>query len=178
MVDDTTMSEAYDSIMVPKPLVLTAPEVAAVVSQLEGERCTVRQVRYLLYGLLPSDTPVPRGHTRLYGPDDVALMRLAVRLHAQGVSAWVARVVLAYCGAEIRAAWRAGSASALVVRGVTGTIEAATADPSSAPASVRVSLRAVWIGVERAMRGTRRDRPQIWRGRHIPVTASQVERSA
>jgi hypothetical protein len=33
-------------------------------------------------------------------------MRLAVRLEAQGVSAWVAHVVLAYCGEEIRAAWR------------------------------------------------------------------------
>jgi hypothetical protein len=37
------------------PLVLTAPELADVVSRLEGESCSVRRVRYLLSALAASD---------------------------------------------------------------------------------------------------------------------------
>src|SRR2546428_5507109 len=100
MVHDRTMPSAYDLSLrdksSPAPLVLTAPEVAAVVSQLEGEPCSVRRVRYLLSELLATDAAPQRGQARLSGPVDVALMRLAVRLEAQGLSAWVARVVLAY----------------------------------------------------------------------------------
>jgi len=76
-------------------LVLTASEMAQVVARLEGEACSARRVRYLLGGLILGDTVPQRGRTRLYGPIDVAMMRLAVRLEAQGISAWVVRVVLA-----------------------------------------------------------------------------------
>ena len=69
------------------PLVLTAPEVAAIVSQLEHVPCSVRQVRYLLADLRPPAAARPLREPRLYGPADVGLMRLAVRLEAQGVSA-------------------------------------------------------------------------------------------
>jgi len=155
----------------PTPLVLTAPEVAAVVSQLEGESCSARQVRYLLSGLLGTDAERPHGQTRWHGPADVALMRLAVRLEAQGVSAWVVRVVLAYCGTEIRAAWASGAPVALVIRGVTGTIESLATD-FAVPAAARVPLRAVWTGVERAMRQTRRARPHLWRWKAGPAVSS------
>jgi hypothetical protein len=73
----------------------------------------------------------------------VGLVRLAVRLERQGVSAWAARVVLAYCGDDIRAAWPAGAPAALNVRGVTGSIEMATRDTDVPANVVRVRLRTV-----------------------------------
>src|ERR1700736_6228524 len=100
------------------PLVLTAPEVAAVVARLEGEPCTPRRVRYLLSERLAVDGAPRKGQTRLYRPVDVALMRLALRLQAQGLSAWTVRVVLAYSQDVIRAAWRSRADVALAVRGV------------------------------------------------------------
>jgi hypothetical protein len=134
-----------------KPLrpCLTAPHVAAAVVRLEGEPCTARRVRYLLSGVAIRDRAPDRGRgtARGYGAVDVALMRLAVRLEAQGVSAWVVRVVLAYCGDEIRAAWRNGAVGALVVRGVTGAIERVKPDADAPSAMARVPLRSVWTGL-------------------------------
>jgi hypothetical protein len=179
MVDDRIMSSAYASSMrvEPSPLVLTAPEVADVVSQLEREPCSVRQVRYLLSALRRTDPEPQRGHARLYDLDDVALMRLAVRLQTQGISAWVTRVVLAYGADEIRAAWSLGAPVALVVRGVTGFLEPVKPEPHTPAASARVPLRAVWSGVKPAMRSPRRTRP-LWRGRPVPVSVAMSERSA
>lgn len=174
------MSSAYALIMrvESSPLVLTAPEVAGVVEQLESkECCTVRQVRYLLSGFSRTDAKPPHSHARLYGPVDVALARLAVRLHAQGVSAWVSRVALAYCEEDLRAVWRTNAAMALVVRGVTATVEPVIAADTSTPVAARVPLRTVWFGVERAMRSTRRVRP-LWRGRPVPGPTMLNERSA
>jgi hypothetical protein len=153
----------------PSALVLTASEVATVVARLEGEACTARRVRYLLSGLLMTETASQRGQTRLYGPVDVALMRLAVRLEAQGVSAWVVRVVLSYGGEEIRAAWRAGATVALAVRGVTGTIEPARLQTPTAVA--RVLLRSVTTGNAAAIRRERRTRPMVWMWRPLPASA-------
>jgi hypothetical protein len=145
-----------------KPLAtfLTAPDVAAAVVRLEREPCTARRVRHLLSGVVISDRAPRRGRrTRGFSAVDVALMRLAVRLEAQGVSAWVVRVVLAYCGDEIRAAWRRRTAVALVVRGVTGTIEGVTPEADAPAAMARVPLRSVLRGIGPAMRRTRRARP-------------------
>jgi hypothetical protein len=159
------------------PLVLTAPEVAAVVSRLEDQACSVRRVRYLLSGLPATDPTAARGEVRLYGPADVALMRLAVRLEARGVSAWVAQEVLAYRADEIRAAWRAGAPAALQVRGVTGSIEMATRDTDTPPGVVRVPLRPVFVGIASAIRRERRARPTIWRWR-ARATAALAQDSA
>jgi hypothetical protein len=153
------------------PLLLTAPEVAAVVSRLEGEPCSVRRVRYLLSGLSATDAAPPRGEVRLWGPVDVALMRLAVRLGTQGLSPWVARVVLTYSGAEIRAAWTSGASVALAVRGVTGSIEGATPGPDAPAVAARVLLRSVFVGTVSAIRQERRARPTIWRWKARPATA-------
>jgi hypothetical protein len=151
--------------------VLTASEIAAVVTRLEGEACTARRVRYLLSGLLQTDSGTQRGHTRLYGPIDLAMMRLAVRLEAQGVSAWVVRVVLSYGGEEIRAAWRAGASLALAVRGVTGTIEPAKLETPTSPAVARVLLRSVTTGNVAAIRRERRTRPMVWMWRPMAASA-------
>jgi hypothetical protein len=149
------------------PLVLTAPEVAAVVTRLDGEASTARRVRYLLSDRLALDGAPRKGQTRLYRPVDVALMRLAVRLEAQGVSAWVVRVVLAYSGDVIRAAWHARADVALTVRGVRGTIESAST--ATTPSVACVPLRPVWNGVERAIRRARHHRPNVWLWRHVPA---------
>jgi hypothetical protein len=135
------------------------------VSRLEGEACSVRRVRYLLSGLPATDAIQARGEVRLYGPVDVALMRLALRLEARDVSAWVVQVVLAYRADEIRAAWRTGAPAALQVRGVTGSLEMATRDTDTPPGVVRVPLRPVFVGIASAIRHERPARPTIWRWR-------------
>lgn len=159
-----------DDPMPRKSHAVTAAELATVVTQLEGEACTARRVRYLLGGLLPMDGG-QRGRTRLYGAIDVALMRLAVRLEAAGVSAWVVRVVLAYCGDEIRAAWRSGAAVALSVRGVTGWIHSARPEADGPVAVACVPLRSVLAGNESAIRQARRARPNIWMWRACPAAS-------
>jgi hypothetical protein len=158
------------------PLVLTAPEVAAVVARLDGDACTPRRVRYLLSHRLAVDGARRKGQTRLYGPVDVALMRLAVRLQAQGLSRWTVRVVLVYSREILRDAWRSRAAVALVVRGVRGTIEsAATATPG--PADASVPLRPVWVGVERAIRRERLQRPRVWQWRAVPAAVLHAQAS-
>lgn len=159
----------------PLPLVLTAPEVAAVVTALEGTACTARRVRYLFDGQRGA-AGVVRGQTRLYGLPEVAVMRLVLRLEAQGVSGWVARVVVTYCGDAIGAAWRRGAAAALVVRGVTGTIEPVR-DATARPAAACVPLPPVWRGIERAVRAARRRHPDVWRWRQVdPATLTGAAR--
>jgi hypothetical protein len=151
-------------------LVLTVSEIADVVGRLENRPCTTRQARYLLAGLLHGDVAPQRGRTRLYGPIDVALMRLALRLESQGISAWVARVVLAYCGDEIRAAWASNRPVALSVRGVMGTIEPANREEMPG-AVARVPLRSVLVGIDAAIRRERRARPTVWMWRPRMATA-------
>lgn len=150
------------------PLVLTAPEVATVVTALDGTACTARRVRYLLERPTAAAGLV-RGQTRLYGLAEVALMRLALRLEAQGVSGWVARVVVAYCGDAIRAAWQSGAAVALVVRGVTGTL--VPIRDAGRPAAAVVPLPAVWQGLAQAVRAERRRHPDVWRWRYVNAAA-------
>ena len=157
------------------PLALTAPEVAALVSRLEGEPCSVRRVRYLLVGLPATDGAPPRGEVRLYGPVDVALMRLAMRLEAQNISAWVAQVVLAYGVEAIRAAFRSGEDVALVVRGVIGSIERAKPELDTSPVAARIPLRSVFAGLESAIRRERRARPHIWRWKTRPAAVLAQE---
>jgi hypothetical protein len=141
-------------------LVVTLNELSAIVAALEGEACTPSRVRaFLVRGRLATEAaPRTHGGTRLYGPADVALVRLAVRLQRQGLSAWVARVCLTYLRRELVEAWRTKARLVLNVTGVRGTL-ARTADPA---ATACVPLGYVWAGIEGTIRRYRADRPAVW----------------
>ena len=76
------------------PKVLTGAEVAALCARLTARPCSVRQVHYLLVagGLCSDGRRRQNGQTRMYNVLDVAFVRLALRLHAEGVSPMVAQV--------------------------------------------------------------------------------------
>ena len=80
------------------PKALTAIEIAQTVSRLTGTEVSVRRVRHLLVvsGLGTELQTRQHGQTRLFGVLDLALVRLAIELERQGISAWVGRVVLTY----------------------------------------------------------------------------------
>ena len=154
------------------PPLLTADEVAHLVSRIEGRRCSARQVRYLLVsGRIGTDVHRRRqGQTRLYGILDVALMRLAVRATREGVSRTVTRVVLTYLRNDLVRAWKAGAAVALAVVGVQGTLEPLLKGrPSWAVAWV--PLREVWQGLDKHVRQVCDLRATVWMWRRVSVHA-------
>jgi hypothetical protein len=151
---------------------LTVSEAAKVAAQLAGRPCSPRQVRHLLVGgALGTDTAQrTRGQTRLYGSLDVAFVRLALRLNAEGVSPWVARVVLTYLRNDLIRAWKSSAAVALAIRGLQGTIEPALrARPSSL--SAWVPLREIAKGVEAEIQRVREGRETVWMWRKVSVNA-------
>jgi hypothetical protein len=150
---------------------LTVGEVAALASRLTGRRCTARQVRYLLVtgGLGTETTPRPRGQTRLYGVIDIALVCLAQRLRAAGVSSAVARTVLTYRRDDIVRAWRAGSRLALVVDGIQGVVQPPV-KPTPKGAAV-VALLDVWRGLDGEVERVSRARGSVWMWKDVPVHA-------
>ena len=109
------------------PKVLTVGEVAALCARLEGRRCTRRQVTYLLIdgGVSGEARRRSNGQTRVFGVLDVAFVRLALRLQAEGVSPMVTRVTLTYLRSDLIRAWKASSALALAVTGVHGSLQPA-----------------------------------------------------
>jgi hypothetical protein len=111
-----------------------------------------------------------RGQTRLYGTLDVAFVRLALRLQAEGVSPWVARVVLTYLRNDLVRAWKSGAAVALAIRGLKGTLEPAL---RSRPASISawVPLREVARGIDTEIQRTRDARETVWMWRKVSVNA-------
>jgi hypothetical protein len=151
---------------------LTVGEVAALCARLTGEACTPRQVRYLLVGCRLGTEPERRrnGQTRLHGAVDVALVRLALRLHAEGVSPWVARVVLTYLRNDVIRAWRAGSAVTLAVTGIQGSLDPSL-KPKPAGAVACVSLREMWHGLETELQRVCAARSAVWMWRDVPVHA-------
>jgi hypothetical protein len=146
---------------------LTTVELAKVVSALE-QPCSARRVRYALSA--GGTNRQGRGRTRLHAADDVALMRVALRLEAAGVSAWVARVVLAYLQDSLIAAIRSRRPKALHVFGVRGSIRPAS-EPAP-PGTIVVPLRSVMHGVLEKMRQTRRDTPTIWAWQQLSPAAA------
>ena len=158
------------------PKLLTAVEAARAVRKLTGRPCTPRRVRHLLVqGGLGTELQVRRqGQTRLFGALDLAILRLAIELERQGISAWVARVVLTYLRDDIVRAFKAAAPVALAVTGVRGRLEPALkARPSSAVAWV--PLREVWKGIEPEIAGVREAKPTVWMWCEVPVQA--VKRS-
>lgn len=155
------------------PKVLTALEVANVCARLTGRRCSPRQVHYLLVGG-GLGTDVHRrsnGQTRLYGILDVAFVRLALRLQAEGVSAMVARVTLTYLRSDLVRAWKAGAAVALTISGVHGSLQPVlkTRPPSRSVAFV--PLLDIWRGLDTELQRACAARAHVWMWRHVPVDA-------
>ena len=143
-------------------LVLTAPEVLDVVRTLEparGATLTVGKLRYLDQHLSARADDVTN-QARLYTVQDVALVRLFLRLAAK-VPVWQARAVVALRNAELRRGMERGDSIALVVDWpdafVVPLSEALRYD-------VRVTLRSVLSGVEDAIRRRRMAEPTVWAG--------------
>jgi hypothetical protein len=158
--------------MTPPPKLFTLREVARAAAHLSSRACSARRVRYLLIdGRL--GTEIGRrahGQTRLFGSVDVALVHLALRLHREGISPQVARVVLTYLRDDIVRAWKSGAAVGLAVRGVRGSIEPALrARPQHVTAFV--PLREVWREAEAELHKVRESRRTVWMWRDVPLDA-------
>ena len=154
------------------PRMLTVGEVAALCARLTGQPCSIRQVRHLLVGCrLGSDRERRRhGQTRLHGVDDVAMVRLALLLHADGVSPWVARVVLTFLRNDIVLAWKAGASLTLVVVGIQGALQPSLRSrPAGAMAAV--ALRDVWRGLDAEVQAVCQTRNTVWMWREVAVQA-------
>lgn len=154
------------------PRLLTAGEVAGLCARLTGQACTVRQVRYLLVDCRLGTEPERRhnGQTRLHGAMDVAMVRLALRLHAEGLSPWVARVVLTYLRNDVIRVWRAGAAVTLAVTGVQGSLQPSL-KPKPAAAVACVPLREIWHGLDTELQRVCAARSRVWMWREVPVHA-------
>jgi hypothetical protein len=154
------------------PKVLTAAEVASVCARLTGRRCSTRQVHYLLVtGRLGTDAGRrAHGQTRVYGVLDVAFVRLALRLQAEGVSPMVTRVTLTYLRNDLIRAWKAGASLALTITGVHGSLQPAL-KPRPAGAIACVPLLEIWRGLETEIHKVAAGRGDVWMWRPVPVNA-------
>lgn len=156
----------------PTPRLLTAGEVAVLCARLTGQPCSTRQVRYLLVGCSLGSEPDrrPNGQTRLHGGVDVAMVRLALRLRAEGVSPWATRVILTYLRNDIVRVWKTGSAVTLAVAGIQGSLQPSLkAKPARAIACV--PLREIWHGLETELQRICNARNSVWMWRDVPVHA-------
>ena len=154
------------------PNVITAAEVATLITRMEGRKCSARQVNYLLVsGGLGSETRRrTHGQTRVYGVLDVAFVRLALRLQADGVSPMIARVTLTYLRNDLIRAWKASAAVALTLAGVHGSLQPVLkAKPPGATAYV--PLLEVWRGLENELQKVCAARGEVWMWRPVPVNA-------
>jgi DNA-binding transcriptional MerR regulator len=151
---------------------LTATELAKLASKAAGRKCTARRVRHLLVqgGLGTELQPRRQGQTRLFGALDLAIIRLALELERQGISAQVIRVVLTYLRDDIVRAYKAAAPLALAVNGLRGRLEPALrTKPASAVA--RVPLREIWKGLDQEIGGVRDAKPTVWMWTEVPLQA-------
>jgi hypothetical protein len=158
------------------PKLLTAVEAAKLVTRASGRKCTPRRVRHLLVqGGLGTELQARRqGQTRLFGALDLAILRLSMELERQGISAWVARVVLTYLRDDIVRAFKSSAPVALAVNGIRGRLEPALrSKPASAVAWV--PLREIWKGLDQEISGVRDAKPTVWMWSEVPLHA--VKRS-
>lgn len=142
-------------------LVLTAPEVARVVSRLEPRsRVTDFQVRHLatVRCVLPSaHEPTASGDSALYTAADVALIRLILRLMDEGARPWMARAAVAQHAEALRAALSSHRAAVFMATGPLGVLNP-TDRPTSGPAwCVRLGdvRRGLFSEIQRERRGQR-----------------------
>lgn len=155
---------------------LTAVESAQVLSMVSGVKCTPRRVRHLLVvgGLGTELQRRQQGQTRLFGALDLAILRLALELERQGISAWVARVVLTYLRDDIVRAFKSSAPVALAVTGVRGRLEPAF-KPRPSTAVGWVPLREAWKGLDAEIATIREAKPTVWMWTEVPCHA--VKRS-
>jgi len=149
---------------------LTANEAAKLVSKLAGRKCTARRVRHLLVqGGLGTELQARRqGQTRLFGALDLAILRLALELDRQGISAWVTRVVLTYLRDDIVRAYKSAAPLALAVNGLRGRLEPALRTKPAA-AVAWVPLREIWKGIDQEISGVRDAKPTVWMWAEVPL---------
>jgi hypothetical protein len=155
---------------------LTAVEAAHVLSKLSGRHCSPHRVRRLLVNAkLGTELQArQRGQTRLFGAVDLAIVRVAIELGRQGISAWVIKVVLTYLRDDIVRAFKSAAPVALALNGIRGSVEPALkARPSFAVAWV--PLRDIWKGLEQEIEGVRGAKPTVWMWTEVPCHA--VKRS-
>ena len=158
------------------PRIVTAAEDGSLPDGLTGRRCSARQVQAeLVTGGLGTETKRrANGQTRLYGIVDVAFVRLALRLHGDGISPWVARVVLTYLRNDLVRTWKSGAAIALTIRGLHGSLEPTVRTPPSGAAAY-VPVRDVWRGLDAELYRVCAARSTVWMWR--PVAAAAVPRT-
>lgn len=150
-------------------LVLTAKELASVVSRLESTRVAPWHVGRYLADLKPA-VDEGFGRTRLYTVDDVCLVRLAVRLEREGVSAWVVRAVIANHVDGLTRAWRGDGSPALVLHGVRGAVVDGAHLHDLPTGRIAVRLRDIRHGIEPHIARVRRDQPTVpLFNRRLPV---------
>ena len=158
------------------PKLLTAIEAAHIISKLCEVRYTPRRVRHLLVlgGLGTELQPRQQGQTRLFGALDLAILRVAVELERQGISGWVARVVLTYLRDDIVRAFKSSAPVALAVTGLRGRLEPAF-KPKPSTAVGWVPLREAWKGLDAEIAMVRDAKPTVWMWSEVPCHA--VKRS-
>jgi hypothetical protein len=129
-------------------------------------------VRYLLIdGSLGTDVSRrTRGQTRLYSALDVAFVRLALRLHEQGVSPWVVRVVLTYQRNDLLRAWKASAPVALAIQGLKGSLEPSL-KKRPAWATAWVPLREMAGGLDAEIQQVCHARETVWMWRKVSAHA-------
>jgi DNA-binding transcriptional MerR regulator len=153
---------------------LTLAEAALLLSRLEKQIVSLDQVRAVL--LLDTRrrvvSPLRHGETRLYTSDDVAAVRLVLRLRASGVSPTVARVVVACFRDELSQSWR--QSLALAVSGLRGELLPIHAERPKGTVAW-VPLREIWAGIEEAIRGVRKAQPEVWQWKPQPLSALTAE---
>ena len=145
------------------PKLLTAIEAAQVLSKLSGRNCSPPRVRRLLVKARLGTELQPRqkGQTRLFGSLDLAIVRIALELERQGISAWVSKVVLTYLRDDIVRAFKSAAPVALAVAGLRGSLEPSL-KPRPSTAIAWVPLREVWKGLEPEMESIRAAKPTVW----------------
>jgi hypothetical protein len=151
------------------PKLLTAVEAARVVSKVSGRKCTPRRVRLLLVegGLGTELQRRQQGQTRLFGALDLAILRVALELERQGISAWVGRVVLTYLRDELVRAFKSSAPVALSISGLRGRVEPVVRTKPAA-AVAWVPLRDIWKGLENEIAAVRDAKPTVWMWSEVP----------
>ena len=100
----------------------------------------------------------------------IAFVRLALRLRADGISPWVARVVLTYLRNDLIRTWKAGAATALIIKGVHGSLEPALRTAPTGAAAY-VPLREIWRGLDAELHRLCAARSTVWMWRDVAVDA-------
>jgi hypothetical protein len=135
-------------------------QAAAILSRLERREITASQVRTIL--VLGPDAramqPLRRGEARVFTAEDLAVVRVVLRLRACGVSPVVSRVIVANRRDELIRAWHDGLPQALGVIGMRALL--------------------LWRGKELDGMIAWVDLPDVWRAIPAAIAAAQPTATA